>query len=173
MRIKNWSDWIIIVLVQNWVPKLKIGPALVQTRPSWPPKCKQNNKTVSNPVQRTKHRRSLLSWPTSASPSSTSAWSGILKRSVWFGSRLSHPPSTLPEASEISRQTLNKSLVMEFYDFVELASSGEEECKNFLQANGLIRSTAPACPAPACIAVNGRMVLAANRPGRKELLRWK
>ena len=62
---------------------------------------------------------------------------------------------------------------MDFYDFAHLINSGEETCKEFLQANGLIRNNPPACPHPQCIAANRRMDLAPNRPGRQEQFRWR
>ena len=62
---------------------------------------------------------------------------------------------------------------MDFFDFAQLINGGEEACKDFLQANGLIRDNPPACPHPQCLAANRRMVLAHNRPGRRERFRWR
>ena len=64
--------------------------------------------------------------------------------------------------------------IMDFFDFAIIISGGEDECKAFLQANGLIRSVPPACPHPACVATNGRMALSENTAfGRRERLRWR
>ena len=62
---------------------------------------------------------------------------------------------------------------MDLFDFAHLISGGEETCKAFLQANNLIRSVPPACPEPACVAVNRRMNLVPNIAGRQELTRWR